>query len=218
MIFASLSLLTVSAQTSQTTVSGTVKDQNGALVLGATITLVDARTNAGSTATTNDDGSFLFANVLAGDYRMTAEGGGFKKTEVTNVKVDVSIPATINLVLETGQISETVQTTASDSQSVINTEDAELSTVVTEKQINDLPLNGRNPVRLAALQAGVSTKSSTRNANVNGMRGSYNNITWDGINIQENYLRGNASSGLFAQAAPRSESVLTFKAPQWSTE
>ena len=202
MILASLSALTGSAQTSQTTVSGTVKDQNGALVAGATITLVDTRTKAERTATTNDEGFYLFANVLAGDYRITAEGGGFKKTEVTSVKVDVSIPATVNLVLETGQISETVQTTASDSQAVINTENAELSTVVTEKQINDLPLNGRNPVQLASLQAGVASNTAVRNSNVNGMRGSFNNITWDGINIQENYLRGNASSGLFAQAAP----------------
>lgn len=209
-IFASLSALTVSAQTSQSTVSGTVKDQNGALVPGATITLVDSRTQAERKATTNDDGFFLFANVLAGDYRITAEGGGFKKTEVHSVKVDVSIPATVNLILETGQISETVQTTASDSQAVINTENAELSTVVTEKQINDLPLNGRNPVQLAALQAGVATNSAIRNANVNGMRGSYNNITWDGINIQENYLRGNASSGLFAQAAPSVAGVGEF--------
>ena len=205
-----LSASTASAQTSQSTVSGTVKDLNGALVAGATITLVDSRTKSERTTTTNDEGFYLFANVLAGDYRMSAEGGGFKKTEVTSVKVDVSIPATVNLVLETGQISETVQTTASDSQAVINTENAELSTVVTEKQINDLPLNGRNPVQLAALQAGVATNSNIRNANVNGMRGSYNNITWDGINIQENYLRGNASSGLFAQAAPSVAGVGEF--------
>jgi len=197
-----LSAFNASAQTSQTTVSGTVKDQNDALVAGATITLIDSRTKNERTATSNDDGFYIFANVLAGEYRLTADRTGFKKTEVQSVKVDVSIPATVNLVLEAGQISETVQTTASESQSVINTENAELSTVVTEKQINDLPLNGRNPIQLAALQAGVSTNTSVRNSNVNGMRGSYNNITWDGINIQENYLRGNQSSGLFAQAAP----------------
>ncbi|HET9713388.1 MAG TPA: hypothetical protein VFP64_15955, partial [Pyrinomonadaceae bacterium] len=98
----------------------------------------------------------------------------------------------------------------SESQTVINTENAELSTVVTEKQINDLPLNGRNPIQLAALQAGVSTNTTVRNSNVNGMRGSYNNITWDGINIQENYLRGNQSSGLFAQAAPSVAGVGEF--------
>jgi len=191
-------------------VSGTVKDQNGALVAGAAITLVDSRTKNERTVTSNDDGFYIFANVLAGEYRMTADRTGFKKTEVQSVKVDVSIPATVNLVLEAGQISETVQTTASESQAVINTENAELSTVVTEKQINDLPLNGRNPIQLAALQAGVSTNTSVRNSNVNGMRGSYNNITWDGINIQENYLRGNQSSGLFAQAAPSVAGVGEF--------
>ena len=206
----SLSALNAFAQTSQTTVSGTVKDQNGGLIAGATVTLVDARTKAERTVTANDDGFFLFANVLAGDYRITAEGSGFKKTEVHNVKVDVSIPATVNLVLEAGQISETVQTTAADSQAVINTENAELSTVVTEKQINDLPLNGRSPVQLAALQAGVASNGAVRNSNINGMRGSYNNITWDGINIQENYLRGAANSGLFAQAAPSVAGVGEF--------
>ena len=209
LVFA-LSVLNASAQTSQTTVSGTVKDQNGALVAGAAITLVDSRTKNERTVTSNDDGFYIFANVLAGEYRMTADRTGFKKTEVQSVKVDVSIPATVNLVLEAGQISETVQTTASESQAVINTENAELSTVVTEKQINDLPLNGRNPIQLAALQAGVSTNTSVRNSNVNGMRGSYNNITWDGINIQENYLRGNQSSGLFAQAAPSVAGVGEF--------
>src|SRR5688572_20592373 len=198
------------AQTSQTTVSGTVKDQTGALVPGATITLTDLATKSERKSDTNDEGFYIFTNVTPGSYMVFAELQGFKKTQVPDVKVDVSIPATVNLTLETGQISETVTTTAADSQAVINTENAELSTVVMERQINDLPLNGRNPVQLAALQAGVATNSGTRNANINGLRGSYNNITWDGINIQENYLRGNASSGLFAQAGPSVAGVGEF--------
>jgi len=201
----------VIAQTSQTTVSGIVKDQNDALVPGVAVKLTDMATKAERNTTTNDQGFYLFSNVLAGTYTVYAELGGFKKTLVPNVKVDVSIPATVNITLETGQISETVTTTAGDAQAVINTENAELSTVVMEKQINDLPLNGRNPVQLASLQAGVATNTgSTRDSNINGMRGSYNNITWDGVNVMENYLRGSQSSGLFAQAAPSVSGVGEF--------
>jgi len=200
----------VLGQTSQTTVSGIVKDQAGAVIPRATIKLQDLGTKSERNLVSNDEGFYLFTNVVPGMYAISAERQGFKRIEVRDVKVDVSIPATVHLTLEPGQISEMVTTTASDAQSVISTENAELSTVVTERQINDLPLNGRNPVQLAALQAGVATNSGTRNANVNGMRGSYNNITWDGINIQENYLRGNASSGLFAQAGPSVAGVGEF--------
>ena len=197
-------------QTSQSTVSGTVKDETGALIPSVAITLTDTGTKSQRNAVTNDQGFYLFSNVLAGTYTVHAELRGFKRTEVPKVKVDVSIPATVNLTLETGQISETVTTTAADAQAVINTENAELATVVMEKQINDLPLNGRNPVQLASLQAGVASNSDTRNSNINGMRGSYNNITWDGVNVMENYLRGSQSSGLFAQAAPSVAGVGEF--------
>ena len=199
------------AQSSQSTISGTVRDPNGAVIQGTTITLTDVATKTAAHATTNDEGFYLFTNVLAGTYSVTAERQGFKKNLIPNVKVDVGIPATVNVILETGEISETVTTTASDAQAVINTENSELATVVMEKQINDLLLNGRNPVQLASLQAGVATNTgSTRDSNINGMRGSYNNITWDGVNIMENYLRGSQSSGLFAQAGPSVAGVGEF--------
>src|SRR4030095_15865382 len=160
--------------------------------------------------TTNGEGSFVFTDVRSGEYILTAEASGFKKTEVRNVKVNVGSPATVHLQLEAGVVSEVVLTTASDSQSLINTENGEIATTVFEKQINDLPLNGRNPVQLALLQAGVATIGSTRNATINGMRGSYNNITWDGINVQEPYLRGSTNSSLFAQAGPSVAGVGEF--------
>jgi hypothetical protein len=198
------------AQAVNTTVSGTVKDQTGAVLPGARVVLVDAATKYEVSATTNNEGFYIINDVRAGYYRLTVEAAGFKKTEVRDVKVDVSIPATVNVGLETGQIAEVVTTTASEAQAVINTENAELSTTVFEKQINDLPLNGRNPIQLARLQAGVATVGNTRSATINGLRGSFNNITWDGINIQENYLRGNTDSGLFAQAGPSVAGVGEF--------
>jgi len=200
----------IAAQTVNATVRGTVRDESGAVVPNAKVTLTDAATRLSVTATTSSEGFYLFNDVRSGYYVIASEAGGFKRTEVREVKVDVSTATTVNVTLETGQIAEVITTTASDAQSVVNTENAELSRTVLERQINDLPLNGRNPVQLALLQPGVSTNSGTRSATINGLRGSYNNITWDGINIQENYLRGSANSSLFAQAGPSVVGVAEF--------
>src|SRR5215207_1115484 len=198
------------AQTTTATVNGIVKDAQGAVVTGATVTLIDMATTRAVTATTNSEGAFVFTDVRSGEYIITAEAAGFKKTETRGVKVNVGLPATVHLELQAGGVAEVVTTLASEAQTLVNTENAEPGTTVFSEQINDLPLNGRNPVQLARLQAGVATVSGTRNATINGMRGSYNNITWDGINVQETYLRGNSSSGLFAQAGPSVSGVGEF--------
>ncbi len=205
-----LACIVVRAQTVNSTVSGIVKDQTGAVLPGAKVILTDTATKLDISTTTSGEGFYLFNDVRAGLYSLTAEAPGFKKTQVREVKVDVSIPASIHLVMEPGQIAELITTSATEAQAVINTVNAELSTTVTERQINDLPLNGRNPIQLARLQVGVATIGNTRNATINGLRGSFNNITWDGINIQENYLRGSVSSGLFAQAGPTVAGVGEF--------
>jgi hypothetical protein len=210
LLLSSIFFLSANAQTVNTTVTGTVKDPTGAVIAGAKVILTDAATKLSVNTTTNSEGFYLFNDVRSGYYTVEIEASGFKKAEVRGVKVDVGIPATVNINLETGQIAEIITTTASESQTLINTENAELSTTVSQKQINDLPLNGRNPVQLASLQAGVASNTTTRSANINGMRGSFNNITWDGINIQENYLRGAGNSSLFAQAGPSVVGVAEF--------
>ncbi len=202
--------MNAAAQTVNSTVTGVVRDITGAVIPGAKVTLTDTATKLSINTTTNSEGFYLFNDVRSGYYTVAAEATSFKKSEVRDVKVDVGAPATVNVKLEAGQIAEVITTTASDSQALVNTENAELSATVFAKQINDLPLNGRNPVQLATLQAGVATVGATRNATINGMRGSFNNITWDSVNIQENYLRGNASSGLFAQAQPSVVGVAEF--------
>jgi carboxypeptidase family protein/TonB-dependent receptor-like protein len=201
-----------SAQTVNSTVTGVVRDAAGAVIPGAKVTLTDAATKLSVNTTTNGEGFYLFNDVRSGYYSVAVEATSFKKSEVRDVKVDVGVPATVNVNLETGQIAEVITTTASDSQAVVNTENAQLTATIFEKQINDLPLNGRNPVQLASMQAGVASVSDdgTRASTINGMRGSFNNITWDGINIQENYLRGAANSGIFAQAGPSVVAVAEF--------
>ncbi len=206
-LFSVIASTTALAQTFNSTVTGTVKDQAGAVIVGAKVTLIDIATQREVTATTNDQGAFVFPEVRAGNYKLAAERDGFKKSEINDVTVNVGTPATVHFELQTGQIAEVVTTSASEAQAVVNTENATLQTTVLQRQINDLPLNGRNPLSLAALQAGVNTSGSNRTASVNGTRGTFTNLTWDGININDNFIR---TDSFFAVAAPSVVSVAEF--------
>ncbi|MFN0109938.1 MAG: TonB-dependent receptor [Blastocatellia bacterium] len=195
------------AQTFNSTVTGSVKDQTGAVIVGAKVTLIDLATQREVTAMTNDQGVFVFPEVRAGNYKLLAERDGFKKSEINDVTVNVATPATVHFELQTGQIAEVITTSASEAQAVVNSENATLQTTVLQRQINDLPLNGRNPLSLAALQAGVNTSGSNRTASVNGLRGTFTNLTWDGININDNFIR---TDSFFGTAAPSVVSVAEF--------
>lgn len=197
----------VFAQSFNATVSGTIKDQTGAVIAGSKVTLIDLSTLREVATTTNEQGFYLFNDVRPGRYKICAEREGFTRVEVTDVQVNVSTPATVNLELRPGQIAEIITTSASDVQSVVNTENATLQTTVLERQINDLPLNGRNPLSLAGLQAGVNTSGSNRTASVNGTRGTFTNLTWDGININDNFIR---TDSFFGTAAPSVVSVSEY--------
>src|SRR5712671_5645755 len=179
-VFALCAASAVVAQTNNTRVGGTVKDTAEAVVPGVKITLIDTKTREQKTANTNDEGVFVIVDVRPGTYMITAERANFKKLQVQNVVVNVDIPVNLNLALEAGGVAETVSVTASDAQSLIRSEDAKLSTTVDVRQVQDLPLNGRNPINLAGGLAGVNSNTNVRQSVINGLRGSFSNITWDG--------------------------------------
>ena len=196
------------SQTVTSRISGTVKDTVGATVPQARITLSDTATKEQKSATTNDEGLFVITDVRPGTYTVSIEGTGFKKLQVNNVVVHVDTPVVLNsITLETGGITETVSVTASEAQSLIRSEDAKLTSTVDVKQVQDLPLNGRNPINLAGGMAGVNTNTNTRQSSINGMRGSFSNITWDGIEINDNLVRTDA---LFGVNTPSVASVAEF--------
>lgn len=188
------------AQTTNTRVNGIVKDSTGAVIPGVTIKLVDVGTRDEKTVLSNDEGFFVFAGVRPGTYTVTAEGAGFKKAEIRDVIVNVDTPATLNIDLEAGGITETVSVQASETQAMINSEDGKLSKTIQLKEVQDLPLNGRNPIDLAGGMAGVNTNTTSRGSSINGMRGSFSNITWDGINIQDNLVRTDSLFGTAGQS------------------
>jgi len=190
------------AQKVTSNINVTVKDESGAVVPGAALTLTAAATKTERTGVANDEGYFSFNEMSAGEYTLNVEKTGFKKTVVEGVKVDVGgVPAEVTISLVAGGVDETVMVTASEAQAVINNENASLSTTVQLRQVQDLPINGRNPLALAGLQAGVNTATNnTRTASINGLRGTFSNLTWDGININDNFIRTDSLFGAAGQS------------------
>jgi hypothetical protein len=212
-VFATLAILLMGtfclsfSQTVNSRVSGTVKDSSGSVVPGVTVKLRDNATREERTNLTNEDGYFVITDVRAGTYTVTAERTGFKRSEVQNIEVHVDKPVTVHIDLEAGGLNETVSVTASDAQALIRSDDGKLSTTIDVKQVQDLPLNGRNPINLAGGMAGVNTNTNIRQSSINGLRGSFSNITWDGIGINDNLVRTDA---LFGVNTPSVASVAEF--------
>lgn len=195
----------VQAQTTGS-VSGSVTDPNGASVVGATVTIKNDATGAEKSTTTSNAGTFSFQQLQPGTYSVTVENAGFKKSVLPGVTVAVSIETKLKATLEVGLADETVTVTAAEE--VINTSSPTLTNVISTQQIRDLPLPFRNPLDLAALQAGIAVVgTNTRGASVGGLRGSATNITQDGINAMDNFVK---TSSFFAISAPSLNSIGEF--------
>ena len=174
------------AQSDNANVAGTVTDPSGSAVPNAKLVLKNQATGLTREAVTNESGVYSIPTVPPGMYTLTVEASGFKKFESKDNKIDPSVPANISAVLSVGQLTETVEVTATASQ--LQTESGALGKVVEGKQISDIQLNGRNPIFLALLKPGVRGGSlagfsfdlSTGGLNINGSRTQDNLITFDG--------------------------------------
>jgi hypothetical protein len=199
--------------------AGTVKDSTGAIIKGATVVITDAQKNSVvREVTTNDDGDFSVPNLQAGLYTISVEAANFKKSVQNDVKVDVGQRRVVEVVLEAGNISETVLVKTDPVAVELAT--ATASSLVTGQQARELSLNNRNWVQLVALAPGVSSnlsdqvyvgttnpdgQANTINLAVNGARSSQNTFTVDGADITD---RG---SNITIQAYPSVDSIGEFK-------
>ena len=196
------------AQITTSRVDGVVTDASGGVVPRATVKLINTKTEVTREQLTNDSGLYVFPQVAPGSYRITVEMTGFKLATVSQVEVDVNVPRTVNVRLEIGDVSQSIEVTADLAGTLINTVNAELNTVVDREQIENLPLIGRNPTEFALMQAGVTGRGEiSRDASVNGTRGTYQNLTLDGINNQDNFIR---TDGLFGVIPVRESFVQEF--------
>lgn len=199
--FISLSLVLVSAvcvlaQTTTGRLAGTVNGPDGVLP-GATITATSNDTGKELTTTSGSEGNFLFPQLEFGTYTVRITASGFKTFIANEVKIDVGRDYTLNSTLEVGNVQESVTVTAGADVVTANT--AQVSNTVSPQQILSLPLVTRNPLSLTGLQAGVSANSAQLTT-INGMRTTFTNITRDGINIQDTFIRSNATD--FAPGRP----------------
>ncbi len=182
-----------SGQTNKGGISGTVLDQNGAAVPGATVTVTNRGTNQTSTVTTSESGSFSVSSLEPVTYQIVVEATGFKKAILERIKVDTATTASANISLETGAVAETV--TVSDEAALISTESGTMSQTISERQLRELPLNNRSVLDLAVTVPNVSGDAGSEDPNatsdqpvpgynlsLNGGRPGSTSILADGVN------------------------------------
>ena len=144
------------------TVAGTVTDPSGAAVAGATITLIDPSTNNTRSATTNESGRYIFANVTPGSYSMTINKTGFRVTKFSSQVVNVGSTLTLNATMELGSVSQIVEVTANGAElQVLN---ATVGNSVSGDMLQSLPSIGRDSSTFVTLQPGVSPDGSVAGA------------------------------------------------------
>ncbi|MDQ3713020.1 MAG: Plug and carboxypeptidase regulatory-like domain-containing protein, partial [Acidobacteriota bacterium] len=199
-----------SAQGTTTRITGTIQDNSEAAVAGATVTLTNEGTGTSLTTETSDSGSYTFDLIPAGTYSVMAERQGFKKFVSKENAVNVNQPATVNISMEVGGISETV-TVQGTVEAVQTGSSGNLGSTIDQKTVESLPIvgtRGRNPLSLLDFQPGVVTGANAGGGvHVNGSRDRAFNFTLDGIDINES----TAGGGNFTPLRPNPDSIQEFQ-------
>src|SRR2546425_6664140 len=201
------------------TISGTVRDEKGAVVPRAEVSIQGEGTGISRTVSSDDNGFYLAPSLPAGRYTISTAPSGFKKTVASAVDLHVGENKVQNLDLQVGQVTETV--TVSSDAAPVETRSGEISSLITEKQVTELPLNGRNYAQLALMVPGVSpvTQAGAGGAfgtqgtgldshvdmSVNGNQSNANLWTVDGVNNMD--VGSNATLLIF----PSIDSIQEFR-------
>lgn len=204
-VAAASSLAYAQGSTSQA-LSGTVVDASGAVIPGADVVAKHVATGVVSNAVTNSEGLFSIPSLPIGTYTVTVTLQGFKTFVIQRVVLTSGAGANVKATLEVGGITE--QVTVSSSSEIVQTQSSGVSQTINTNQILKLPITSRSALDFVNMLPGVSTPSGNRQATINGLPRSAINITLDGINIQDNTLKGsNGGDGFFAIVVPRLDAI-----------
>ena len=187
----------VTAQQGRGTILGIVTDSSGAVVAGASVSVQNIDTNNTLRTTTNGDGFYTSPAVIVGNYQIVVEKPGFKKSVRSGVTIQVDDHAEVNIQLEIGAATESVQVSAE--APLVNTENASIGQVIGSKSVQDLPLNGRNAFALVLLSPDVHSNAgpvqsgfadrgtSLSDWSINGGPNAANNLLVDGMVASNSY-------------------------------
>lgn len=192
------------AQTSS--LQGLVSDQQGSVITEAVVSITNTDTSAARKVIANATGTYAFQQMPPGNYTVEVQHPGFR-TYKSQVRLQINVPATLDVKLELGQVSEVINVT--EEVAAVNTQNATVGNAFTEVQIRQLPLQTRNVVELLSLQPGVSSTGE-----VLGAKRDQNNVTLDGVDVNDNQAAGMtamASTGLNAALPIPLDSVQEFR-------
>ncbi len=186
------------AQTSTTSLQGTVTDPSGGAVANATVSLLNLDSKVQRDATSDSQGGYRFQFLPPGTYTLTVSAAGFARFEEKGLQLLVNTPATVNAQLQLGATTQVV--TVSEAPPALNMVDASIGDTFNEAHVKQIPIEGRNVPDLLSLQPGVAytgnrpdtdRQQDTRNGAVNGARSDQSNVTLDGIDVND-YTSGAA--------------------------
>ena len=173
-------------------ITGNVTDPSGAVIAGATVTVTNTATNQTRNTVTNDTGTYSLPYLVPGVYDLHVAAAGFKGSTRKALELQVGAVARIDVRAEVGEVSQQVEVTGG--APLLNTETAALGTVIENRRIVDLPLNGRNYLQLVTLSPNVTTEGGAGGAgglqggarsqtslSIAGQRLEYNRYTLDGV-------------------------------------
>ncbi len=156
----------LSAQRATAVINGTIGDSEGRVIPGVVVTLINQDTNITNRTTTNDSGAFVFLNVDPGPYTLTFSKQGFRTVTVPSFTLVVNQILTENETMSVGAQAETVEVTADQVGVMLQKSNSELGTVIQAKEIQQLPLNGRNFTSLLVLSPGVNPVSTAQGSGI----------------------------------------------------
>ncbi len=186
------------------TITGVVSDSGGGVLPGATVVVASNATGTKSEAVTNTNGAYSVPALSAGVYTITVSLAGFKTRVISDVRVQLGVPTTLNATLDVGELTETI-TVSGASAELINTLTPAVTATMNVDQIALIPTPTRNALNAVTFMVGINTPGGMRGSTINGLPESYINVTLDGISNNDTFNKN--TDGFFSPVRPRQDAV-----------